>query len=135
MLLGRTGNLELGFTPLPGASAVTAGSISLAFFSGLWSFDGWNNLNFIAEEIKNPSRTLPLAIVIGLPFTAVVYVLANVSYLTLLTPIEVVESEAVGNEWASEFLIGLSDAPNVVRYGNTRRNRIYVLQHIILQSR
>lgn len=31
-----------------------AGAIGIAFYQGLWSFDGWNNLNYVTEEIKKP---------------------------------------------------------------------------------
>ena len=102
----RTRFLSKGFDPIPGSvgDPVTAGTVALAFFAGLWSYDGWNNLNFVTEEIKNPSRNLPLAISIGIPFTTALYVLAFVSYLTILAPMEVINSEAVANEWATRFL-------------------------------
>lgn len=32
------------------------GVIATAFYTGLWSYDGWNNLNYVTEEIKNPSK-------------------------------------------------------------------------------
>ena len=102
----RTRFLSKGFDPIPGSTGdpVTAGTVAVAFFAGLWSYDGWNNLNFVTEEIKNPSRNLPLAISIGIPFTTAIYVLAFVSYLTLLAPIEVINSEAVANDWATRLL-------------------------------
>jgi L-type amino acid transporter 9 len=30
--------------------------VALAFYSGLWAYDGWNSLNSITEELKNPKR-------------------------------------------------------------------------------
>jgi hypothetical protein len=30
--------------------------VALAFYSGLWAYDGWNNLNSVTEELKNPKR-------------------------------------------------------------------------------
>lgn len=32
------------------------GAIAVAFYTGLWAYDGWNNLNYVTEEIKNPSK-------------------------------------------------------------------------------
>lgn len=34
----------------------SVGNIATAFYTGLWAYDGWNNLNYVTEEIKNPSR-------------------------------------------------------------------------------
>ena len=102
----RTRFLSTGFDPIPNSEGnpVTAGTVAAACFAGLWSYDGWNNLNFVTEEVKNPSRNLPLAISIGIPFTAAIYILAFVSYLTILAPVEVINSEAVANDWATRLL-------------------------------
>ena len=35
-----------------GAESLSAGSLALAFYSGLWPYDGWNQLNFVTEELK-----------------------------------------------------------------------------------
>lgn len=36
--------------------APPVGAIAAAFYTGLWAYDGWNNLNYVTEEIKNPSK-------------------------------------------------------------------------------
>ena len=56
--------------------------IGLAFYQGLWAYDGWTNLTFITEEVKNSKRNVPLAIVIALPLVTVFYVLVNIGYLS-----------------------------------------------------
>ena len=33
------------------------GRLATAFYSGLWAYDGWNNLNYVTEEIINPEVT------------------------------------------------------------------------------
>lgn len=36
--------------------APSFGAIAAAFYTGLWAYDGWNNLNYVTEEIQNPSK-------------------------------------------------------------------------------
>jgi APA family basic amino acid/polyamine antiporter len=59
------------------------------FFAALvpvmFSYGGWQNLNFVAEEVRDPLRTLPKAIVIGVLCVIAVYVSANIAYVHVLT--------------------------------------------------
>jgi APA family basic amino acid/polyamine antiporter len=60
-----------------------------AFFAGLvpamFSYGGWQNVNFVAEEVREPQRNLPRAILLGVACVIVLYVGANVAYLHVLT--------------------------------------------------
>ena len=47
---------------------------------------------------------MPLAIFISIPFITVVYILVNVSYLTLLSPGDIIASKAVANDWGTRLL-------------------------------
>jgi basic amino acid/polyamine antiporter, APA family len=49
-----------------------------------WSFDGWNNVNFVAGEIKNPEKTLPRALILGTLGVTLLYLLTNLVYLRAL---------------------------------------------------
>nr|XP_023023095.1 b(0,+)-type amino acid transporter 1 [Leptinotarsa decemlineata] len=80
------------------------GNIATAFYTGLWAYDGWNNLNYVTEEIKNPSRNLPRSIIIGIPLVTVCYALINVSYLTVMSPMEMMTSEAVAVTFGNRVL-------------------------------
>ncbi|KAG1680684.1 b(0,+)-type amino acid transporter 1 [Nymphon striatum] len=92
--------------------------IATAFYSGLWAYDGWNNLNYVTEELKNPFKNLPRAIAIGLPLVTICYVLINFSYLAVMTNAELLASDAVaitfGNRvlgfmaWVMPFAVALS---------------------------
>lgn len=59
-----------------------------AFFAGLvpamFSYAGWQNLNYVSEEVKDPQRTLPRAIRIGVFCVIAVYVSANIAYVHVL---------------------------------------------------
>ncbi len=56
----------------------------VAMVAVFWAFDGWNNVNFVAGEIKNPARNLPLAIIGGTALVGLIYVMVNVVYLKAL---------------------------------------------------
>ncbi|KAM5237092.1 B(0,+)-type amino acid transporter 1 [Ctenodactylus gundi] len=97
---GNTKNFENSFE----GTQVSVGAISLAFYNGLWAYDGWNQLNYITEELRNPFRNLPLAIVIGIPLVTVCYILINVSYFTVMTPTELLQSQAVAMTFGDRVL-------------------------------
>ncbi|XP_063169248.1 B(0,+)-type amino acid transporter 1 [Candoia aspera] len=84
--------------------SLSVGGISLAFYSGLWAYDGWNQLNYITEELKNPYRNLPLSIIIGIPLVTVCYVLINISYFTVMTATELLQSQAVAVTFGDRVL-------------------------------
>jgi len=99
---GRIENFQDAFETYDG-STPDAGKISLAFYSGLFSYAGWNYLNFMTAELKNPYRNLPLAIFIGMPLITVIYVLANIAYFTVLNPYEVINSDATAVAFAGKM--------------------------------
>ena len=68
--------------PLAGMALVLAFGTSMV--GSLFSADAWNNVTFIAGEIKNPRRNIPLALFFGTLIVTTIYFLANVSYLSLL---------------------------------------------------
>ncbi|HTH55628.1 MAG TPA: amino acid permease [Cyclobacteriaceae bacterium] len=70
---------------LIGVVAATSGAF--------WGYEGWNNITFMAGEIKNPQRNIPLGLLLGLVIVIIVYCLLNFAYLYAL-PINVVASSA-----------------------------------------
>jgi APA family basic amino acid/polyamine antiporter len=67
--------------------------IGAAMVGSLFSSDAWNNVAFAATEVKNPRRNLPLALGLGTLLVSVMYVLANVAYLTVL-PLAAIQTAA-----------------------------------------
>jgi amino acid transporter len=55
--------------------------MGLALVSILWAYDGWADLSFASGEVKDPSRTLPKAIIIGTLAIIGIYVTTNIAYL------------------------------------------------------
>ncbi|XP_023935482.1 large neutral amino acids transporter small subunit 1 [Bicyclus anynana] len=78
-------------------------SIALSFYSGLFAYNGWNYLNFIIEELKDPVRNLPRAIAISCTLVTVVYTFTNVAFYTTLSPAEVLGSTAVAVTFAERL--------------------------------
>jgi APA family basic amino acid/polyamine antiporter len=58
--------------------------VASAMVGALFSADSWHNVTFIAGEIKNPRRTLPLSMIAGTSLVITLYLLANVAYLAAL---------------------------------------------------
>ncbi|XP_026497365.2 large neutral amino acids transporter small subunit 1 [Vanessa tameamea] len=73
---------------------------SVAFYSGIFSYSGWNYLNFMTEELRDPFVNLPRAIYLSLPLVTAIYILANVSYLAVLGPTGVRATEAIAVDFA-----------------------------------
>ncbi|XP_057324742.1 b(0,+)-type amino acid transporter 1 isoform X1 [Microplitis mediator] len=101
---GNTQHLQGAFKMLDESDTLTIGRLATAFYTGLWAYDGWNNLNYVTEEIKDPSKNLPRSIMIGIPLVTVCYALINLSYLAVMSPMEMIESEAVAVTFGNRIL-------------------------------
>ncbi len=71
-----------GGTSLEGSSLLMGFGVALV--AVIWAYDGWNNVNFVAGEIKNPRRNLPLALILGTLLVTVLYILINIIYFYAL---------------------------------------------------
>ncbi|HXV89868.1 MAG TPA: amino acid permease [Gemmatimonadales bacterium] len=69
-------------------------SVGLALIPVMFTYGGWQQTNFIAEEIVDAPRTLPRALVLGVGIVMVVYLLANGAYLRALGPAGLAASAA-----------------------------------------
>ncbi len=90
---GDWGNLALANTGgnCEGVPITTGGvaGFAAAMIGALWAYDGWNNLTFLAGEVKNPGRNLPLALIGGSLVVMGLYLFVNLSYFHVLTPTEI----------------------------------------------
>ena len=76
------GAAEPWSAPLPQGQAL--GSLGVAFVYVLWTYGGWTEAAYVAGEVKQPGRNVPRAILGGLAFTTVLYLLVNWSYLAIV---------------------------------------------------
>ncbi|WP_353095197.1 amino acid permease [Tissierella praeacuta] len=92
--------------------------VAFAVVASLWAYEGWTNLNTVAEEVKNPKRNLPLAIIISIVSITALYTLFNYSIYKVI-PFTEIESLIVDNEYylgtyAAEKLMGSTGSTLVV---------------------
>ncbi|TPX31977.1 hypothetical protein SmJEL517_g04810 [Synchytrium microbalum] len=83
-------NWERFFTP---GDFITPQSLALALFKTLWTFDGWNNLNYSLGELKDPVKNLPRATTFGVSMVVILYMFANTSYLLVLPQADMIAAE------------------------------------------
>jgi APA family basic amino acid/polyamine antiporter len=71
-------------TTFTGAKGGIAGFMA-ALVAALWAYDGWNDLNMVAGEVKRPERNIPIALIAGVATVGVLYVLVNAGVQYVLT--------------------------------------------------
>jgi basic amino acid/polyamine antiporter, APA family len=82
-------------------SPTTWSGFGLALVSVMWAYDGWADLTFISGEVKDPSRTLPRAIIGGVLAIVAIYVAVNAAYFFVLTVPRMVASKLVAADAAT----------------------------------
>ncbi|KAI9498758.1 amino acid/polyamine transporter I [Zychaea mexicana] len=73
----------------------TIGPYASALYYVMNAYSGWHNLNFILDEVKDPIKNLPKASAAALGTTALLYIMTNVAYLTVLGTVTMKESEFI----------------------------------------
>ncbi len=105
--------LALGTSSAPRVAAVGAPPDASTFLFALlpvfMSYGGWYTLTFLAGDLKQPERTMPIGIVVGLAIVIATYTLINMAYVRVLSITEIAESPAVAALLA-ERVLGLSGA-------------------------
>lgn len=99
---GTGANIVTHIAAMPTGWALV-GAYMAAISGAFWAYDGWNNITFIAGEIKNPQQVIPKSLFRGLAFCIIIYALVNLAYVYVL-PIDKLS--------ASSFVA--SDAATVV---------------------
>ncbi|XP_051779745.1 cystine/glutamate transporter-like [Erpetoichthys calabaricus] len=95
---GHTENFHKAFD----TSSLTVGKLPLAFYAGLYAYAGWFFFFFFFF------RNIPLSIILSMVTVTIAYLLTNISYYTVMTSQDVLESNAVAVTFADRALQGFS---------------------------
>ena len=104
-LLALIGAAFLTPQSAPAAGVSPHPSVSLAHFgiamaACLMAYNGWSYVSFVAGELRDPQKNLLRSLAVGMAAVAVLYVLANVAYLKVMTVPEIASTERVGADLA-----------------------------------
>jgi APA family basic amino acid/polyamine antiporter len=95
-------------TEFIGAKGGIAGFFA-ALVAALWAYDGWNDLNMVAGEVRNPQRNVPLALVWGVATVGALYILVNAAVQYVLPAAAVAASERPASD-AVALVLGRAGA-------------------------
>jgi basic amino acid/polyamine antiporter, APA family len=86
--LGHWGNFTTVFIGAHGGF----GGFMIALIAALWAYDGWNDLTMVAGEVRNPQRSLPIALLFGLGIVGVLYMATNAAIQYILPAAQIAAS-------------------------------------------
>ena len=81
-------------------------AIAAALQGAFWAYDGWNTMTYVAGEIKQPQRNIPLGLGWGMFIIGAIYLLMNVAYAYVLPIDEMAKSKLVAADVANRLFSG-----------------------------
>ena len=90
------GGLSMGLSPSQFISALGVGLIAV-----FWAYDGWVYVTWVAGEVKDPRRNVPLAMVLGVLVVGAIYLAMNMTYVYALPLTEIANYETIAHAAAS----------------------------------
>jgi len=82
LAVSKAGDSVIGSNPVIGLAVL--GAVAAAMTGSIFSSDAWNNVTFIAGEMKNPKRNIGLSLFLGTLIITIIYVSANLMYVSVL---------------------------------------------------
>jgi APA family basic amino acid/polyamine antiporter len=86
------------------AGARPLSAFGVAMVAALWAFDGWNNTTYMAAEVENPRRNIPVALAVGSVIVIGLYLAANAAYAYALPLSRIAGSRLVAADAVRTFL-------------------------------
>ncbi len=90
----------MDFKELTGGT-VTLSAFYTAMLAAFWAYQGWVSVGFIGGEVKDPKKNIPKGIVTGVFIVIFIYLMVNLTYLTLLSIPQLVHIHESGNQIAA----------------------------------
>jgi APA family basic amino acid/polyamine antiporter len=113
LILGAAFLPESHDAPAPDSSMTSGFPLIVAFGTALvpimFSYGGWQSANWVAEEIRDPERNLPRALIAGTVAVVLIYVLVNVAYLRALGHAGLAATTTPAADTAHRMLGGIGD--------------------------
>ena len=89
----------------PWSGGLDLSLLGTALIPIMWTYDGWADLSFMGGEVKNPGRTLPLALILGTTGIVLAYLLLNVAYIYLVPLPEMAASPLIAASAADRITL------------------------------
>ena len=96
--LSRKGGISNFYSVQVNADKGILSLFGLALIPVLWTYGGWHENTFVAEETKNPRRILPLALIIGIFVVTSLYLAINSVYIYLIHPDQMRGATLIGSD-------------------------------------
>jgi APA family basic amino acid/polyamine antiporter len=93
---GHGAGLTMGLSPGQFISAMGIGLIAV-----FWAYDGWVYITWVAGEVKDPRRNVPLAMVLGILVVGVIYMAMNLTYVYAMPLSEIAQHETIAHAAAT----------------------------------
>jgi len=107
---GNFNNFTQDLSNYNGLSMGTFGAIVISFSAAFWAYDGWNNITYIAGEVKKPQKNIPMALIFGTIVVISIYILINLAYLYVLPIDEMANSKLVAADMANRSMGNIGGA-------------------------
>ncbi len=107
---GSTANFTTDLPTYQGINIGVFSAIILSLSAIFWAYDGWNNITYIAGEVKEPQKNIPKALIIGTIIVIIIYTAINLAYLYVLPIQEMAQSKLVAADLANKALGSIGGA-------------------------
>src|SRR4029079_1450035 len=104
--IGQTANLTTPSSTIHLEGLALWAGLAAAIQGAFWAYDGWNDVTYIAGELKHPQRDLPRGLLLGMAIVIALYLSINLAYAYVLPIDQMAKSKLVAVDVAEKFFQG-----------------------------